>query len=117
MRVASRLIVCSAMIVPACHRAPASQPLAAPDADRIACAPAGAALAPVCSVELAPGGVVTVRNPDGGFHRLRIADGGRGVVTADGAAPAQVRVLDKSMIEVTIAGDRYRLPARVGAAR
>lgn len=117
MRRATSLIVSAALLVPACHRSPASQPGPARQADRIACAPAGAAFAPVCPVELAPGGLVTVRNPDGGFHRLRLAGGGLGVMSADGAAPADVRVVGKAMIEVTIGGDRYRLPATVGGAR
>jgi hypothetical protein len=33
------------------------------------------------------------------------------VVAADGAEPATVRIVEDGMIEVTVAQDRYRLPA------
>jgi len=70
-----------------------------------------------CSVsraETADGLVLTVRKPDGGFRRLRVTDDGRGVEPADGAEPAQL-ALTGGMLEVTVAGDTYRLPATVQA--
>jgi hypothetical protein len=59
--------------------------------------------------------VLTLHNPDGGFHRLLVTKDGRGVVAADGAEPAIVRVVGEREIEVAIGGDRYRLPATVAA--
>jgi hypothetical protein len=88
------------------------------DDDRIDCAPAGARdFARVCTlerVEADGGAVLTLRQPDGGFHRLRQVDDGRGVIAADGSEPAQVTVREDDRIEVAIGGARYRLPARVG---
>ena len=56
---------------------------------------------------------LTVRHPDGGFHRLLVTKDGRGVVAADGAERAHVRVIGTGEIEVALADDRYRLPATV----
>jgi len=64
--------------------------------------------------ETAEGVILTARQPDGGFHRLRKVDDGRGVIAADGAEEARVAVLGSDGIEVSIGGARYRLPARVG---
>ena len=69
-----------------------------------------------CTVERAQGRAgptLTLRKPDGGFRRLRLAQDGRGVVAADGAEPARVTIIDEDRIEVTIAGDSFRLPATV----
>jgi hypothetical protein len=57
--------------------------------------------------------VLTIRHEDGGFRRLRVLKDGRGVVAADGAEPAVVQTLGTNAIEVTVGGDRYRLPATV----
>lgn len=88
-------------------------------AGRIACAPAGAAeVQPLCSVDrtrTAQGLILTLRNPDGGFHRLQVTGDGRGVIAADGAEKAAVRIVNADEIDVTIGGDRYRLPATIGA--
>ena len=85
--------------------------------DKLLCAPAGAeTFAADCALErqMGAGGLeLTVRNPAGGFHRLLVTGDGRGVVAADGAETAQVRVVGEREIEVTIGGDRYRLPATV----
>ena len=69
-----------------------------------------------CSVERAveeTGLVLTIRHDDGGFRRLRVMKDGSGVVAADGAEPAVVSTVGDNLIEVTVAGDRYRLPATV----
>ena len=91
---------------------------AAADADRVACAVEGSAtFEPVCTVERSAGAeglVLTVRAPSGGFRRLLVTRDGRGVIAADGAEPAIVSVIGDDRIEVAIAGDRYRLPAKVG---
>ena len=68
--------------------------------------------AAVCDRELS-GGLLTLRHPGGGFRRLQITTDGRGVVAADGAEPAVVATLGTTMIEVSVGGDRYRLPAVV----
>lgn len=74
-----------------------------------------------CTIDRAQtqdGLMLTVRHPDGGFHRLRVTRDGRGVIAADGASAASVTIIDKDAIEVAIDDARYRLPARVkGAAR
>ena len=71
-----------------------------------------------CTVERSPGEqgmILTVRKPDGGFRRLLTTRDGRGVVAADGAEQAEVTIVGEDLIEVAIAGDSFRLPARVGA--
>ena len=71
-----------------------------------------------CSVErerTEQGLLLTVRKPDGGFRRLIATRDGRGVVAADGAEEAEVTIVGENLIEVAIAGDHFRLPARVGS--
>jgi hypothetical protein len=89
----------------------------APKADeRIECAVDGAtAFARVCTVERSAGPDVlfTIRGPSGSFRRLAATSDGRGVMAADGAEEATVRIVGKDLIEVSIGGDRYRLPATV----
>jgi len=96
----------------------AEQRAAADDAGRIECAAGPAApLAADCTIERTSdqaGTLLTLRQPDGGFHRLRIAGDGRGVVAADGSEAAKVTVVGDNRIEVAIGGARYRLPATVG---
>ncbi|HEV7289877.1 hypothetical protein [Sphingomonas sp.] len=74
-----------------------------------------------CTIDRAQtqdGLILTVRHPDGGFHRLRVTRDGRGVIAADGASAATVTIIDKDAIEVAIDDARYRLPATVkGAAK
>ncbi len=74
-----------------------------------------------CTIDRAQtqdGLILTVRHPDGGFHRLRVTRDGRGVIAADGANAASVTIIDKDAIEVAIDDARYRLPATVkGAAK
>ncbi len=83
---------------------------------RIDCQVAGAAaFEPVCTVEqfqASRGRTLTIRKPDGGFRRLLVTTDGRGVVAADGAEKALVTRTDDGLIEVSIGGDRFRLPAR-----
>lgn len=85
--------------------------------ERIECAVEGAtAFARVCTAQRtagAEGEVLIVRHPSGGFRRLLVARDGKGVVAADGAAPAAVSVIADDRIEVAVAGDRYRLPATI----
>lgn len=89
--------------------------------DQIACQPAGAeSLEAVCRVDRAVderGLVLTLHHPDGSFRRLLVTHDGRGVVAADGAEQARVKLADTigsgSEIEVSLAGNRYILPATV----
>ncbi|PCD04688.1 hypothetical protein COC42_03895 [Sphingomonas spermidinifaciens] len=78
------------------------------------CAPPGEAeFRRTCSVDRIAddrGTLLTVRLPDGGFHRLRVGADGREIAAADGAEPAIVRS-DGRRIEVEVGGARYRLPA------
>ena len=93
------------------------------EGDRIPCAVGGASeFASHCTIERAQtedGLILTVRHPDGGFHRLRVTTDGRGVIAADGAREAKVSVVGDGAIEVAIDDARYRLPATVkgGAAK
>src|SRR3954454_864309 len=81
----------------------------------IECRVAGAdRFAPVCSLETAErpdGPVLTIRKPDGGFRRLFVANDDRGVSAADGSEPADVALLGDGRIEISLGGDRFRLPA------
>ncbi|OYY90740.1 MAG: hypothetical protein B7Y45_05995 [Sphingomonas sp. 28-66-16] len=98
-------------------KAEAAQRDAASDDGRIVCARNGSSdFARVCTLDRATsaaGLTLTVRHPDGAFHRLLVTGDGRGVIAADGAEPAIVQVLGPAEIEVALGGDRYRLPATV----
>lgn len=97
-------------------RVEAQQRAAADDSGLILCAQAGAALTRACTVEQMQGPdglILTVRRPDGGFHRLLATRDGRGVVAADGAEQAQVSIAGADGIDVVLGDDRYRLPATV----
>ncbi len=89
----------------------------AEDDGRIVCAPAGnSALSRQCTLDRTQsdqGLILTVRKPDGGFHRLLVVKDGRGVIAADGAEEAKVSIVEDHQIEVTIGGDRFRLPATI----
>jgi len=106
-------------LLAACHSGPADREAASGDGGdgRISCKPAGAAdYAPVCTVERTAGQdglVLTIHHPDGAFRRLLVTRDGRGVIAADGAEPAVVRVTGADRIEVALGGDSYRLPATV----
>ncbi|WEK01386.1 MAG: hypothetical protein P0Y59_06805 [Candidatus Sphingomonas phytovorans] len=97
--------------------AEAAQNARAEESGNIVCARAGSNdFARVCTVDREQrdeGLVLTLRYPDGAFHRLLVTKDGRGVIAADGAEKAVVTVLDKESIEVALGGDRYRLPATV----
>lgn len=68
-----------------------------------------------CLVER-DGDLLTLRDAEGGFRRFRAVADGRGLVSADGAESAEIRILDNGRIEVTVGDDRYRLPATMTAA-
>jgi phage tail sheath gpL-like len=93
----------------------------AAESGRIECALEGAKLFDrTCTVEemtSADGTVLIVGKADVGYRRLQITTDGRGVVSADGALPAKVTIVDDGVIEVAIGKDRYRLPANTGGAK
>ena len=84
---------------------------------KIECLPPGAqAFAYACAIDRTQsqdGLYLTIRHPDGGFRRLLVTNDGRGVIAADGAEQAQVTPIAEDLIEVSIAGAHYRLPATV----
>lgn len=87
------------------------------DSGKIVCAQRGSAdFARTCTIDRADsdaGLILTVRHPDGAFHRLLVTKDGRGVIAADGAERVTVTVIGTGEIEVALGGDRYRLPATV----
>jgi hypothetical protein len=110
------------LAVAACGDKAASDPFAqgGGTAELVECAPVGqTAFERKCAIERMqePAGLtLTIRHPDGAFRRLLVTGDGRGVVAADGAEPATVSVVGGNVIEVSVAGDRYRLPATVKGA-
>ncbi|WP_033919838.1 hypothetical protein [Sphingomonas sp. 37zxx] len=86
---------------------------------RILCQPPGTqGFAPNCTADRivdAKGILLTLRLPDGGFHRLRVASDGGGVIAADGAQPATVAIVADGLIEVTVGDAKFRLPAVIDA--
>lgn len=88
---------------------------------KIECALEGAeAFERNCTIEEmggADGTILVVGRSDVGYRRLQITTDGRGVVPADGSEPAKVTIVGDKLIEVTIGGDRYRLPARTKGAK
>ncbi len=87
------------------------------DAGRVICSRNGSSdFARVCTLDRSTssaGLVLTIRHPDGAFHRLLVTSDGRGIVAADGAERAVVSVIGADKIEVSLGGDRYQLPATV----
>ena len=120
MRISSALFLLLPLLAGCDRRAPDASAIPGGNAEegRIACALAGStSFERRCGVDRTrtdEGVILTLHQPDGGFHRLRIVDDGRGLVAADGAEPIRVKVAGKDGIEVTAGGTRFRLPARVG---
>jgi hypothetical protein len=107
------------LIVAGCGSKPADPFGSAPKADRIECR-TGAAVSfeRACVVERSVGkdGLnLTIRHRDGGFRHFLVTSDGRGVVVADGAEAAIVKLEGNHDILVTVGDDSYRLPATVKA--
>lgn len=104
------LLLCA--VLAACSKAEE-----APKGRVIDCALGGAAkFLPECFVEDSRSGgkrFLTVRHKAGGFRRFEMVDDGRGVVSADGADEATAKWSAEGVLEVSVAGDRYRFPARM----
>ena len=105
------LLLLSALLISGCGEQSGDLPI---QADAIPCAIGeGAAMAEGCSVERTTstdGTLLTIRQPDGGFHRLRVAADGA-ISSADGAELAQATPVGDGRIDVTVGNGRYRLPA------
>lgn len=119
-------LVAASLLLAACSNEPDNGVLAEVEADqvrdaaaagRIPCALAGAdAFRLNCTMERvagADGETLVLGRPDAGYRRFRITSDGSGVIAADGADVASVTLIDDGQIEVTVATDRYRLPATV----
>lgn len=107
----------AALLLVSCSSGGEGDAVAEADEDSlIACAIGGASqLTRNCAVErsVEDGALVLViHHEDGGFRRLRVMTDGSGVISADGADAASIGVFDGE-IEVTVAGDRYILPATI----
>ncbi len=76
---------------------------------------AGAAWSRDCHVDR-QGDLLVMRHADGGFRRFHVVRNGQGLVVADGAEPAEIRIIDPKHIEVAVGEDRYRLPAQMASA-
>jgi hypothetical protein len=124
MRISDRWLCCLLPLgLAACGDKAASDPFAGSSGgttELVECAPAGqTAFERKCAIDRVqePAGLtLTIRHPDGAFRRLLVTGDGRGVVAADGAEPATVSLAGGNIIEVAVAGDRYRLPATVKGA-
>ena len=82
----------------------------------IECSIAGAPFARSCTLETrqAEGALaVTLRNARGGFRRLLVPADGTGAMVADGAERLSVTLLGDGRAELSIGGDRYRVPERL----
>tara|TARA_R100000049_G_C1933360_1_gene77204 strand:- start:597 stop:1013 length:417 start_codon:yes stop_codon:yes gene_type:complete len=94
--------------------APTSSPTGSSTATSIACAPDGAqSFAATCSVERVEveGKILlTVFHPDGGFRRFEQLPDGSGLAAVAGA-DAVTQTLSGDILEVSLAGNRYRFPA------
>ena len=88
-------------------------------AGRVPCALAGARLFRLdCEMQRivgSDGETIVLGRADAGYRRFRVTTDGHGVVAADGAEPASVRIVEPGVIEVAVGQDRYRLPATVQA--
>ena len=85
--------------------------------ERVACAIGQADYADVCTIERTASlnsTLLTIRNPDGGFRRLRQSADGKTIVAADGALPAEVIARSEVGTEIAIGDARYRLPPSSG---
>ena len=86
--------------------------------NRIECQVAGSAnFTRTCSLDRAERPdrlLLTIRKSDGGFRRILAANDDRGLIAADGSERAEIALLNDGRIEVSIGGDRFRLPAPAG---
>ena len=120
MRTSERLILLAATAVLAgCSGSASSdrESLTGGDDSRIACALGDETeFTEQCDAERVQHGdrrELVLRHRDGGFRRFDIVTDGRGLVAADGSEEALVTPLTDGRIELSVGGDRYRIPATV----
>lgn len=112
-----RIFSCLSAVVllAACSGSSDSDTNAAANEGRVDCAMGGAATFDrTCSLDRmtsADGTVLVVGRADAGYRRLLLTTDGRGLVAADGVDPARISIVGDGLIEVAVAGDRFRLPA------
>lgn len=102
------------LLLAGCDRAQAPAEQAEPAGARAACALNGSDAYADCQVLRTTGkdgATLTMIAPDGAFRRLAVATDGGTITAADGAEAARVGRGPGGEVEVTVAGDRYRLPA------
>ncbi|MEL7682743.1 hypothetical protein AAG594_00245 [Citromicrobium bathyomarinum] len=91
-----------------------ADPDPAPTTTSIACAPDGAqsfdATCSVERVEVEGKILLTVFHPDGGFRRFEQLPDGSGLAAVAGA-DAVTQTLSGDILEISLAGNRYRFPA------
>ena len=89
-------------------------PLGSITRSSVPCAPGGASsFSSTCTVERQNVGgadMLVVYHPDGGFRRLTILQDGSGVEAVAGADEVS-QTLSGDILEVSLAGNRYRFPA------
>jgi hypothetical protein len=115
MRLNLRLTAVAAVLALAACSGETSEatPEAVPEAERIACALGpGTGFSPSCTIERSRDADGTyrmiVRHPDGGFRRFEV--GADNVIAASDGADHAVVELDGETAEVSVGGDRYRIP-------
>jgi hypothetical protein len=124
------VLIAALLSLAACSSEPDNTALAEAEANagaaaaaegRISCAMGGATLFDrKCTMDRmtsSDGPILIVGREGQGYRRLLVTTDGRGVVSADGAEPALVTIIDKAMIEVAVGGDRFRLPADASGGR
>ncbi len=88
-----------------------------PNAELVECAlDAATAFTRDCTVDRSgdkEGLVLTIGREDKGYRRFVVPGDGRGLVAADGADVARLRITGDQQVEVEIGRDRYRLPATI----
>jgi hypothetical protein len=99
-----------------CSSQESQAPKVAEGGERISCAVGGAKdFSETCAVDrVEADGKLTlvVRHPDGAFRRFAVVSDGRGLVVADGAEAAKTAI-EGDQLAVSVAGDRYRFPAKI----
>lgn len=117
MRISDALLALGALAFVAGCTPSEPESLTGGDESRIACALGDETeFTEQCDAERVQNGEMrelVMRHPDGGFRRFEIVSDGRGLVAADGSEEAVVTPLTDGRIQLSVGGDRYRLPATV----
>lgn len=101
------------VLLAACSAGDDAGPQPPPPGQEVDCAlGAGAALSPVCSLELA-GNDVVLHHPDGGFRRLARDAATGALILRDGAEVLVPEQGDQDTLGFAIGADRYRIARRL----